>query len=102
MRKVPDVQQASATVPAQEPPPSAPVGMPSFIGLSMRTALERARDLGWAVQIVGSGYVASQTAYLAQQLARLQTDAGNVGHSVASFETAVRRLGRDAAALKHP
>ena len=48
------------------------------------------------------GYVASQTAYLAQQLARLQTDAGNVGHSVASFETAVRRLGRDAAALKHP
>jgi cell division protein FtsI (penicillin-binding protein 3) len=57
----PDVQQASATVPAQEPPPSAPVGMPSFIGLSMRAALERARDLGWAVQVVGSGYVASQT-----------------------------------------
>ncbi|MFL5958959.1 MAG: hypothetical protein ACJ75G_01645 [Gaiellaceae bacterium] len=48
------------------------------------------------------GYVASQTAYLAQQLARLQMDAGNLGHSVASFETAVRRLGHDAAALKHP
>ena len=57
----PALQEAAADVPEPPPPPSAPLGMPSFIGLSMRSALERARDLGWAVQIVGSGYVASQT-----------------------------------------
>lgn len=56
-----DLQEARADVPAPVPPPSAPIGMPSFIGLSMRAALERAHDLGWAVQVVGSGYVASQT-----------------------------------------
>jgi cell division protein FtsI (penicillin-binding protein 3) len=55
-----ELQEASVAEPAPEPPPSAPLGMPSFIGLSMRAALERARDLGWAVQVVGSGYVASQ------------------------------------------
>ncbi len=57
----PELQEARVDVPALAPPPSAPVGMPSFIGLSMRAALERAHDLGWAVQVVGSGYVASQT-----------------------------------------
>jgi cell division protein FtsI (penicillin-binding protein 3) len=57
---LPTVQEAAVAVPP-EPPPRAPLGMPSFIGLSMRAALERARDLGWAVQVVGSGYVASQT-----------------------------------------
>lgn len=46
------------------------------------------------------GYIASQTAYLDQRLTRLQDDAGSLGSSVASFETALRRLGRDAAALK--
>jgi cell division protein FtsI (penicillin-binding protein 3) len=56
----PDVQEVRADVPVPAPPPNAPDGMPSFIGLSMRAALERARDLGWAVQVVGSGYVASQ------------------------------------------
>jgi cell division protein FtsI (penicillin-binding protein 3) len=56
----PELQEASVAVPAPALPPSAPLGMPSFIGLSMRSALERARDLGWAVQVVGSGYVASQ------------------------------------------
>jgi chromosome segregation ATPase len=45
------------------------------------------------------GYVASQTAYLTQQLTRLQTDAGNLGSSVASFEASVRKLTRDAGAL---
>ncbi|HJQ73838.1 MAG TPA: hypothetical protein VJ814_03055 [Gaiellaceae bacterium] len=49
---------------------------------------------------VDPGYVTSQTAYLAQQLARLQGDAGDLGDSVASFEAAVRKLARDAAALK--
>ena len=46
------------------------------------------------------GYIASQTAYLAQQLTRLQGDAGALGNSVTSFETALRKLGRDAKALK--
>jgi Tfp pilus assembly protein FimV len=46
------------------------------------------------------GYITSQTAYLAQQLTRLQADAGNLGGSVASFEASVRKLTRDAAALK--
>jgi cell division protein FtsI (penicillin-binding protein 3) len=58
----PDVQEARVDAPAPPAPPaSAPIGMPSFIGLSMRAALDRAHDLGWAVQVVGSGYVASQT-----------------------------------------
>jgi len=46
------------------------------------------------------GYVASQTAYLAQQLSRLQRDAGTLGTSVTSLETTLRKLGRDARALK--
>jgi hypothetical protein len=46
------------------------------------------------------GYVASQAAYLAQQLTRLQTDAGNLGSSVTSFESVIRKLTRDAQALK--
>jgi hypothetical protein len=45
------------------------------------------------------GYIASQTAYLAQQLTRLQTAGGNLGDSVTSFEAAVRRLTRQAGAL---
>ncbi|HJU36385.1 MAG TPA: hypothetical protein VJ716_03080 [Gaiellaceae bacterium] len=47
-----------------------------------------------------SGYIASQIAFLAQRLARLQDDAGSIGRSAASFEVALRRLSRDAAALK--
>jgi hypothetical protein len=46
------------------------------------------------------GYISSQAAYLAQQLTRLQKDAGNLGHSVTSFQTTVRRVARDADALK--
>jgi len=57
----PALQEATLDVRAAAVPVEAPVGMPSFIGLSMRTALERARDLGWAVHVVGTGYVASQT-----------------------------------------
>jgi hypothetical protein len=45
------------------------------------------------------GYIASQTAYLAQQLTRLQTAGGNLGDSVTSFEAAVRRLTRQAGTL---
>lgn len=48
------------------------------------------------------GYIASQTSYLTQQLTRLQGDAGNLGASVTSFEASLRKLGRDAAALKAP
>jgi prefoldin subunit 5 len=46
------------------------------------------------------GYIASQTGYLAQQLTRLQRDAGSLGGSVASFEAALRKLSRDARALR--
>ena len=48
------------------------------------------------------GYIASQASYLTQQLTRLQGDAGNLDASVTSFETSLRKLGRDAAALKAP
>jgi prefoldin subunit 5 len=48
------------------------------------------------------GYIANQTAYLNRQLTRLQGDAGTLGSSVASFEAALRKLGRDARALKSP
>lgn len=46
------------------------------------------------------GYIASQTAFLAARLTRLQSDAGSLGGSVSSFEAALRKLSRDAAALK--
>ena len=46
------------------------------------------------------GYIASQTAFLDQRLTRLQDDAGSLGSSVASFEATLRKLSRDAVALK--
>jgi hypothetical protein len=46
------------------------------------------------------GYISSQTAYLAQQLARLERDAGSLGAPVSSFEAALRKLNHDARALK--
>jgi septal ring factor EnvC (AmiA/AmiB activator) len=46
------------------------------------------------------GYISSQTAYLAQQLTRLEGDAGNLGTPLASLEAALRKLSRDANALK--
>lgn len=47
------------------------------------------------------GYVASQTAYLARQLTRLQGDAGTLGTSVTALETTLRKLSRDANGLKN-
>jgi hypothetical protein len=46
------------------------------------------------------GYIASQTAYLAQRLSRLQEDAGTLDNSTRSFEATLRKLSRDARALK--
>jgi Tfp pilus assembly protein FimV len=46
------------------------------------------------------GYIASQTAYLEQQLTRLQGDAGDLGGSVTSFEATLHKLVRDARALR--
>jgi hypothetical protein len=46
------------------------------------------------------GYISSQTAYLAQQLTRLEGNSGSLSNPVASFEAAVRKLDRDAKALK--
>lgn len=47
-----------------------------------------------------AGYIATQTAYLAKQLSRLQGDAGTLDNSVTSLQTTLRKLGRDAQALK--
>lgn len=47
-----------------------------------------------------SGYIGSQTAYVARQLTRLQSDAGTLGSSVARFEAGLRTLTRDAQALR--
>lgn len=47
-----------------------------------------------------AGYIATQTAYLARQLSRLQGDADTLGSSVSSLETTLRRLGLDAHALQ--
>ena len=46
------------------------------------------------------GYITTQTAYLGRQLTRLQGDAGSLGGAVTSFETALRKLSRDARALQ--
>ena len=46
------------------------------------------------------GYISSQTAYLSQQLTRLQGDASGLDTSITSFEAALRTLGQDARALK--
>jgi hypothetical protein len=52
------------------------------------------------VDQLDSGYIASQTAYVARQLTHLQSDAGALGGSVARFEAAIRKLGADARALR--
>ena len=46
------------------------------------------------------GYIASQTAYLAQKLSQLQGDGGRLESSARSFETTLRKLSRAARALK--
>lgn len=48
---------------------------------------------------IDPGYVASQATYLGQQLTKLQSDAGRLGDSAASFEAAARKLTRIAATL---
>jgi hypothetical protein len=48
---------------------------------------------------IDSGYVESQTTYLARQLGQLQTSGLNVGSAAASFETAARRLSGLASSL---
>ncbi len=52
------------TAAIEAPPASGPEpffeGVPSFLGMSKRAALARARDLGWLVQVDGEGYVAEQ------------------------------------------
>jgi hypothetical protein len=44
------------------------------------------------------GYIASQTGYLSRQLTKLQSAGGSLDSSIASFESAVRKLTRDARA----
>ena len=45
------------------------------------------------------GYIASQTAYLTRQLTRLQAAGGDLGHAVAGFQAAVKRLAQSAATV---
>jgi cell division protein FtsI (penicillin-binding protein 3) len=56
-----DLLQAAAAGAAEPEAPAVPLGVPSFLGLSKRMAVERARDLGWMVHVTGEGYVQSQT-----------------------------------------
>jgi hypothetical protein len=42
------------------------------------------------------GYIASQTAYLSRQLARLQAAGGDLDSSIASLESTLRKVARDA------
>lgn len=46
------------------------------------------------------GYISNQAAYLSQQLTRLRGDSADLGSSVTSFEAGLRKLSRDARALK--
>jgi hypothetical protein len=48
---------------------------------------------------IDSGYIASQASYLTRQLTALQHAGGSVTAAVARFETALRKLNRDAGAL---
>jgi cell division protein FtsI (penicillin-binding protein 3) len=52
--------QEASVAPDEPAAPAVPLGVPSFLGLSKRMAVERARDLGWMVQVTGEGYVQSQ------------------------------------------
>ena len=45
-------------------------------------------------------YISSQTSFIVRRLTRLQASAGALGSSVASLDSALRRLGADAAALQ--
>lgn len=47
------------------------------------------------------GYIASQTAYVARQLARLQSEAGGLGGSIVRFEASLHALSHDVRALKN-
>jgi hypothetical protein len=46
------------------------------------------------------GYISTQSAYLAQQLTRLQGNAGTLGNSVRSLQASLRRLAGDANGLR--
>ena len=50
-------------------------------------------------QQLDAGYIDSQTAYLARQVAALQSAGGTTSSAAASFDAAIRKLGRLASAL---
>ena len=54
-KRPPDL--AAAPPPLEEKPCE---GVPSLLGLGMREALLRAREMGWKVSVEGSGYVIAQ------------------------------------------
>ncbi len=48
---------------------------------------------------IDSGYIASQAAYLTRQLTALEDSGVAVGRSATTFQAAVKKLNRDAAAI---
>lgn len=84
--------------------PSISSGSATVTGTATRVASELKTLNGYLTTTptgqLDPGYISSQTAYLAQQLTRLEGDAGSLGTPLASLEVALRRLSRDANALQ--
>ena len=53
-------REAIARAEQRVPQADAGPAMPSFLGLSLREALARAQEGGWAVEVTGTGYVQAQ------------------------------------------
>jgi len=60
-RPPPRAREAIARAEQRVPQADAGPAMPSFLGLSLREALARAQEGGWAVEVTGTGYVQAQT-----------------------------------------
>jgi cell division protein FtsI (penicillin-binding protein 3) len=59
-RTAPRAKDAIARAERHVPAADGEPGMPSFLGLSLREALARAQEGGWAVEVTGTGYVQAQ------------------------------------------
>ena len=84
--------------------PAVTSGSATVTGTASRVASELKTLNGYLTNTptgqLDPGYISSQTAYLARQLTRLEADAGSLATPVASLEATLRKLSRDAAALK--
>jgi len=98
----------SATIEAQASAAQADATSVSNDATSMATAAAKiASELNTlttyltttATQNLDAGYIDSQAAYLVRQVDALQSEGGTTGTAAASFQTAIQKLGRLAAAL---